>query len=366
METFEFKLPISLRTEDPIVVDPAVVVEPVVTTPVIEPDPLATVIAPVVIPVVASVIVPDPPEEIDLLGDTVIPPTDELVDEFEFAATELGLTLPEGSEKWDSKLIASQAKLKIEESRQVLNLDDYDPEVKTLFKYIQENGGSMIGLATDPVIKDLNELTMYDAEVFFRISMSVKLRDAGLSESSIENQIDVLIEEIEEENREGYFEKYKTDKIRSDINPLINERVEELNKEKESYRSRLKLIQDGASEKVNKRMEQVVTDLTDMIGIEFSTKNKESVIAGLKNGSIQKEIAKDPGYYQMKGYLHDKSDPKLLEIWKDLLVNQGKSKYHEGVNKVLNHAYNSDKDKGGSSSSSDKIVVNDWKKLGTR
>jgi formylmethanofuran dehydrogenase subunit E-like metal-binding protein len=144
---------------------------------------------------------------------------------------------------------------------------------------------------------------------------------------------------------------------------LINNRVSELNDEKESYRKKLELAQQGNSEKINKRMEQVVSDLVDMTGIEFSAKNKETVLARLKNGEIQKEIAKDPGYYQMLGYLHKQTDEKRTAIWKDLLQNQSKSQYHAGIKKVLDQAYGVDKG-GGSQSSGE--AKNDWTKLKTR
>ena len=215
----------------------------------------------------------------------------------------------------------------------------------------------------DPVIKELNEITMFEPEFFYRTSMVVKLKEAGLSDSAAENQVEGMIEGMAESEREEFFEKYKLDKIRSEINPLINDRVSELNDEKESYRKKLELSQQGNMEKINKRMEQVVSDISDMTGIEFSAKNKETVIARLKTGEIQKEIGKDPGYYQMLGYLHTQTDKKRTAIWKDLLENQSKSQYHEGIKKVLNQAYGVDKGAGSQSSGSAK---NDWTKLKTR
>ena len=117
---FTFTLPITLQKDAPADISP--VVDPVV--PVITPEPVVKPIVPDILDPVEPMVPVEKDNGINLF-DTDKPAGDEpVVDEFEFAAQELELELPEGVTKWNGKLIAEQAKAKIEDSRQYLNLDD--------------------------------------------------------------------------------------------------------------------------------------------------------------------------------------------------------------------------------------------------
>ena len=287
---------------------------------------------------------------------------DTVVDEFFEAAQELGFQLPEGVEKWTKPLLVEQTKAQIEASKQQLDLSKYDPEIKLLFDFVHENGGSLLGLPQDPTIKKLNDLANYNAEYFFRLDFGNKIINEGLAEEDdeIENIIEMRIAKIPEHERDSFFEAYQQKKIKEDINPLIMERVQELNKEKQTYRDRLKLISEAEESKIADSMIRTIQQQKNFVGIEFSTKTVETIVSKIKSGEIQKAIAKDRGKYELLGYITEVMGPNATKVYKELLDKGNSSQYYEGVRSQLDLQLNRNTNNG---QSNDGTVINDWKQL---
>jgi hypothetical protein len=286
-------------------------------------------------------------------------------DPFSFFATELELALPEGVEKWDKEAVAKAARARLDNARQQLNLDDYDPEIKLLFEHVQEHGGSIVGLNLDPVIKGLNELTLYDPEYFYRVNMA-RMLDAqgGLDEDEIMNIVETKISKIPEDQRDSFFSEYHKDKIKTEINPGIENRLREINKEKQSYRDRLKLASDAEQGRVVESMIKSAEKLTDFVGVKLSQAHKEAIVSKIKTGQVAKEISKDPGTYQLMGYLAVTMGPQAANAYRDIIKNGSQSRYKAGVESTLDQFYGSSgksrSDGQGSVPDPDNVVLNDW------
>jgi hypothetical protein len=332
----EFKLPLTFKAKED---EPAVpvVVEPVV--PLTEPAvPGSEHVIEPVIPVVPST--DEPPELFKNLFETHEPDESVVIEDPVIKlVTTFGLELPEGVEEWDAPTLTTKMQEKIDTGRQQLNLDQYDPEVKVLFDYVQLHGGSLMGLPMDPQIQQLNQIALYDPEDFFRLDLGLMFEKQEFTEDEINELIERRINNIPEETRTAYFEKYKTDKVRTEINPLIARRVEELNKEKQLYRDRIEKSLAGNNEKVVESMIKTAEQLNDFVGLPLLQKHKEAIVANIKSGAVSKEIAKDPGGYQMLGYLVKTMGAEATKAWVDLVKNQSASQHYQGVRSTLDQLY---------------------------
>lgn len=368
-QEFELNLPVGF---EPNVANPVPPAEP--TKPAEEQPPVDNPPAPVEKPVDKPVEKPveqQKPEE-DIFGsllEGVEPASPEHAtdDPFSFLAQELELSLPEGVEKWDKPTIAQATKAKLEQSRQQLNLDDYDPEIRLLFEHVQEHGGSIVGLSLDPTIRGLNELTLYDPEYFYRVDMARMLDEqGGLDDDEIKNIVETKISKIPEEQRDSFFENYHKEKIKTVINPRIEERLKEINGEKQSYRERLKLAADAEKGRVVDSMVKSAEKLNDFVGIKLSQAHKDAIVSKIKTGQIAKEIQKDPGTYQLMGYLAVTMGPEAAKAYRDILKNGAQSRYKAGVESTLDQFYGSSGNSrtGEQSKEGDPDVkINDWKAL---
>lgn len=330
-DSFSLPLTFKAKEDEPVV---PVVVEPIV-------PPVEVVVPPVDIPpVVETPSAEEAPELFKNLFETHEPNEPVVIeDPMTVIVSALELDLPEGVDKWDAPTLTSQAKAKLESNRQQLDLEQFDPEVKILFDYIQTHGGSLMGLPMDPQIQQLNEIALYDPESFFRLDLGLMFEKQGFTEEEINEFIDRRINNIPEEDREKQFEQYKAEKVRTEINPLIARRVEELNKEKQLYRDRIEKSLAGNNEKVVESMIKTAEQLNDFVGLPLSQKHKEAIVANIKSGAVSKEIAKDPGGYQMLGYLVKTMGAEATKAWVDLVKNQSASQHYQGVRSTLDQLY---------------------------
>lgn len=276
-------------------------------------------------------------------------------------AKALSFQLPEGVEKWDPDIIVSQTQAQIEANKKKLDLSEYDPEINLLFDYVQNNGGSLMGLLVDPTIRALNEVTLYDPEYFFRLDLGRKYLEQGFAEDEIEPLIDARIAKIDEENRPQFFSDYHQKTIKEVINPAIAARVEVMNKDKAGYREKLKQMAEADKGKVVESMIKTAEQLTDFVGVAISPKSKEAIVSKIKSGDIIKEIEKDPGGYQLLGYLTKTLGPSAVSVWKDVVEKQATSQHYQGVKQALDAVYNSKK--GDDPDPNKGLKVNDWSSL---
>jgi len=330
-----FKLPLTMKVEESTPIVPEII--PEVVSPVI-PE-----IVPEVPPVIVSPIV-EPKEEPTEMFKTIFEksePDAPIIEEDPVNAivSALELALPEGVTKWDAPTLSEKVKEKMDANRQVLNLDEFDPEIKVLFDFVQNNGGTLMGLPMDPKIQQLNEITLYDAEYFFRLDTGRLFEQQGFDEEEINELVEKRISKIPEETRTEYFENYQQEKIRTEINPLIVKRVDELNKEKQLYRDRIEKSLAGNSERVVESMIKTAEQLENFVGLPFSQKHKEAIVAKVKSGDITKEIAKDPGGYQMLGYLLKTMGAEAIKVYADLTKNGTTSGYYQGIKSTLEQVY---------------------------
>lgn len=325
---FELNFPASMVKEPPKPQEPPVEPTPPAEPPK-EPEPQKEPILPA--------------EGNDIFGDLIKvadkPAEGESNDPYLPIISALELSLPEGKEKWDTETLVEVSKNKIETSRQQLDLTKYDPEVKLLFDYVQENGGTLMGLPMDPTIRQLNELTLYDPEYFFRVDQARILSEQGFDEDEIKNFVETKISKIPEEEQEEYFDKYQKDKIKAEINPRIMQRVEQLNKEKLTYRERLKEANKAEEGRVRESMVKIAEKISDFVGIPLTDAHKQGIISRIKSGDIAKEIEKDPATYQLMGYMAVNFGTKATEVYRDIIKNGGQSRYHQGVMSALDQVY---------------------------
>lgn len=272
----------------------------------------------------------------------------------------LNLTLPEGKDKWEPDTVIELTQAQLEASKQKLDLSQYDPEIGILFDFVQNNGGSLMGLMVDPEIKALNELTLWDAESFFKLDLGRKLGEQGLAEEEIEALVEARINRIDEDEREEYFEEYQKKVIKEVINPAIAERVNALNKEKAGYREKLKAMELAEKTRIVESMAKAAEQLEEFVGIPISQKNKEAIVSKIRSGDITKEIEKDPGGYQLLGYLVKTIGPNAVNVWKDIVKNQSNSQHYKGVKSTLDIVYNSGQGDGSGSDGGEAPQVNNW------
>lgn len=327
-------LPLTMKVEESIPIVPEII--PEVVPPII-PE-VVPEIPPAIPPV--EVLEEEPVEMFKGIFEKITP--DELIpeeDPVNAIVTALELALPEGVTKWDAPTLSTKVREKMDANRQVLNLDDFDPEVKILFDFVQTHGGTLMGLPMDPQIQQLNEITLYDAEYFFKLDTGRLFEQQGFEEEEIEELVEKRISKIPEETRTEFFENYQKEKIRTEINPLIAKRVDELNKEKQLYRDRIEKSFAGNNERVVESMIKTAEQLENFVGLPFSQKHKEAIVAKVKSGDISKEIAKDPGGYQMLGYLVKTMGAEAIKVYADLIKNQTTSGYYQGIKSTLEQVY---------------------------
>lgn len=301
-----------------------------------------------------------------ILGDNIIDPIDLSSDPIVQFANALEINLPEGLEKWSTEALVQSTRERIELSKQQLDLSKYDPDVKLVFDYLQENGGSLSTLMIDETIRDLHEISAYDHEYFFRLDLGRRYLKEGFAEDEIESLIESRIAKIPEEQQDDYFENYHNEKIRTEIKPLISRRLEELNKEKQSYRDRLNVANESQKSKVVDSMIKTAEQFNDFVGLPFSQKSKDVLIAKIKSGDIIKEIEKDSGNYQILGYLFKTMRAQAVTVYKDLMEKQNRSQYFTGVQSTLDQVYNAKR--GGNPDDKNLLddgsaPVNDWNVL---
>jgi hypothetical protein len=294
----------------------------------------------------------DPPKQPDVIPlanifDDVLKPLDnnELVntDPILQIVKDLELTLPEGVDKWEASLIVNKTKEKIEANKAKLDLSAFDPDVRMLHEFLQENGGSLTTLMIDPTIRGLHELTTYDPQFFFEIDQAARLEVEGFDKEEVEAMIANKIAKIPEEQRPAYFENYQNDKIAKDVTPRINARIKEMNADKLAYREKLQNAAQTDQGKVTESMIKTIEGMEKFVGLELSQKNKEVIVSKIKSGDIQKEIAKDPGSYQVLGYLFKIMEPSATEVLNDIIEKKGNSKYSSGVRSILDMTHNQEK-----------------------
>lgn len=283
------------------------------------------------------------------------------------SATELGFELPEGEESWTQNSFTTAVKSEIEESKQKLNLDEFDPEVQTIIDYVNNNDGSLGALAMDSTIRRLNEISFMDSESFFEYMYALDVDPAGTMEKdALQAQVDQRIENIPEADRDEFFDKFKNDTIKSRFKPAIDDRIEAINKEKSDFRERQVAIGEKAHNSKKLKMINIVDNMTNIAGLAINDKTKSFLKKNIENENLFQEHNKNEAEYQLLGFLFKKFGPKIAEMYGSVITDQENSVYTKGVMEGLSKGYGNAKKstkgpgKTGPSAGAGNVTVNNW------
>ena len=287
------------------------------------------------------------------------------------SATELGFELPEGDETWTKDLFTAAVKADLEENKQKLNLDDYDPEVQVIIDFVNNNDGSLAALAMDPAIQGLNEISLMDSESFFEHMYTLNVDpDGTMDQTVLQEQINQRIENIPEAEREAYLDKFKADTVKSRLKPAIDKRISEINKSKSDFRERQVQISAQVHTAKKTKMAKLVDEMTNIAGLTINDKTKAYLKKNIENENLFQEHDKNEAEYQLLGFLFKKFGPKIAEMYGSVISDRENSKYTKGVIEGLSKGYGKT-DKGtkrpgtsGSSASNSNTATNNWAAFG--
>lgn len=290
---------------------------------------------------------PNPTDDFDLLTDEERAALEDNSDSdttpesaFNNAASELGITLPEGQEKWDQKSFIDSVKQQIEDSRQKLNLEEYDPEVQILFDYLQNNDGSLNALAQDDTISGLNQIGMLDPENFFRFIYAQDMKENnGWTDDMIAQNIQQTLDMYDDEGeRAKFLKKFKNDKMQLAIQPAINERIKEINDEKSQYRQKLDGRRQQEFEDLKKNTIEKIDKIEHIAGIPMSENMRKLAKKSFSEDRNYESLKNDPEVLLM-GYLMKTFGSRIADAYSDILTKREQSSYYEGIMRIFDRGH---------------------------
>lgn len=275
------------------------------------------------------------------------------------ASKELGFNLPEGQEAWTPETFIQATKEQIENSRKKLNLEEYDPEVKTMFDFIQNNEGSLVSLAMDDTIRTANELMMLPPEDFYVWAFEQEMKQKGWADSVIQTSLETELSKYDsDEAKEKALQEFKNTQVEQIIKPAVNDRIKEISAEKAKYHERIREREKETFETRKKTALETLDKITDIAGIPMNTQLREFAKKNIETDADFKSLMEDPEII-IGGYLFKHFNKRIADIYKDVIEKREQSSYHEGIRKMFlrGHGKGSGKGKGnGEDSRKDKPV----------
>lgn len=221
---------------------------------------------------------------------------------------------------------------KINDSRQQLNLDEFDPFTKNLIEFVHKEKGDPMEIFNDDQINEANVFLAKSAEEKYEIVRRNELQKLNKNEEEIVETIDSEIENMGEEVMDKFVSNVDTQ-----IKNLRNGFIEEKLKERKEY---FQEQENKKNQEVIHQQESLKNELIKIksfMGFPLSDKLKKIISTQIDNGEFSRYMELNKEQAQLYGFLQSKYGSKALE------------KINEEVDMLKRGSYNSGMEKGQSS-----------------
>lgn len=222
---------------------------------------------------------------------------------------------------------AEKVKSKIEEAKQQVNLDEFDPEARRLVAHLNKNGGKLGNFFVNPTISSLQNVLSIDAEDKVKAVRRSDLSNQGGTAEEIDKQID---EELNSMSATQIVQA--AGKIDQDANKLIADEIEKIVGESEKNIKEKQAQEAETIKKSRENLKNYVHQQDDFLGIKLSDKAKSVIAKDIETGRLDEIVDLTDEEARFAAYMIKQSGSRI----RDQFVKQLAEKSREGYNKATN------------------------------
>lgn len=229
----------------------------------------------------------------------------------------------------------------IENAKQEIKLDSYDPQAQKIIKHLHENGGDLKDFFMNEKIQDASRLLNMTAEDKYREYRAIQLSNQGVSDEDIDTRID---EEITSQlSTRDILDT--ANKIDSKLQEVINSEITKVTAGRDEYISKQneKIERQVAIEKES--MKQYVDKIDSFMGVPVKEDIKKMMKLEIDSGKFDNIVDQNKVGSKFFAYMHSKYGDSVLKYYKNEIKNKITSTKNETTDKYHKELRNLDDSK---------------------
>ena len=262
--------------------------------------------------------------------------------QFSTLASDFGLELSdeekEAKQEWSYELVKSKLESHIEQQKKKLDLEEYDPEARSVIQFFTEKKGTFADFyKNSEIIEVERHKGMTDQELWIKNTINQYMK-IGFTETEASQKAESDLSSFGE-RKDSVLKNFGIE-MRKSLDAYQRELFQNIIDEKNKFIETQNQQKIKKAEAEKNAMVGELKKITHFMGINISEKDTKFLQKEIESGKFFEKISKNPARAQLFTYLSLMLEPKIVSIYESAIKNTGNENYDKGMIKFLSENFN--------------------------